>query len=165
MSTAFIAQDGAALFCMLDTQHEDWIIERAMQIIEGRFFRHGDYLTNPATVKTFLRVKLNGERREVFAVVFLDASHRALAYEVLFQGTIDQTSVYPRVVLTKALEHNAAALILAHNHPSGMTEPSFADRALTDRLKRALALVDVRVLDHIIVGEGPPYSMAEHGLI
>ena len=165
MSTALVAQDSATLFQMLDTQHEDWIIARAMEIIESRVFCRSDALTGPDLVKAFLRAKLNGERREVFAAIFLNSSHRVLAYEALFWGTIDQSAVYPRVVVTKALEHNAAALILAHNHPSGITKPSTADKVLTTQLKTALALVDVRVLDHMIVGEGPPYSMAEHGLI
>ena len=165
MSTALVAQDSATLFQMLDTQHEDWIIARAMEIIESRVFCRSDALTGPDLVKAFLRAKLNGERREVFAAIFLNSSHRVLAYEALFWGTIDQSAVYPRVVVTKALEHNAAALILAHNHPSGITEPSAADKLLTTQLKTALALVDVRVLDHLIVGAGPPYSMAEHGLI
>ena len=163
MSTALVAQDSAALFQMLDTQHEDWIIARAMEIIESRVFCRSDALTGPDLVKAFLRAKLNGERREVFAAIFLNSSHRVLAYEALFWGTIDQSAVYPRVVVTKALEHNAAALILAHNHPSGVAEPSQADRQLTQRLKEALALIDVRVLDHFIVGEGEPLSMAEAG--
>ena len=139
MSTALVAQDSATLFQMLDTQHEDWIIARAMEIIEGRVFCHSDALTGPDLVKAFLRAKLNGERREVFAAIFLNSSHRVLAYEALFWGTIDQ--------------------------PPVITKPSTADKVLTTQLKTALALVDVRVLDHMIVGEGPPYSMAEHGLI
>jgi DNA repair protein RadC len=158
-------QNSAALFRLLDTQHEDWIIARAMQIIEGRFYRHGEPLNQPEIIKNFLRARLNSEHRESFAVVFLDGNYRLLAYEVLFQGTLGQASVHPRVVVEKALEHRAVAVILAHNHPSGMTEPSPADRLLTTTLKNALALLDVRVLDHVIVGEGAPYSMAEHGLL
>ena len=165
MSTALVAQDSAALFQMLDTQHEDWIIARAMEIIESRVFCRSDALTGPDLVKAFLRAKLNGERREVFAAIFLNSSHRVLAYEALFWGTIDQSAVYPRVVVTKALEHNAAALILAHNHPSGITEPSAAAKVLTTQLQGALALGDVRVLDHVIVGKGSPYSFAEAGLL
>ena len=100
MSTALVAQDSATLFQMLDTQHEDWIIARAMEIIESRVFCHSDALTGPDLVKAFLRAKLNGERREVFAAIFLNSSHRVLAYEALFWGTIDQSAVYPRVVVT-----------------------------------------------------------------
>ncbi|MCY1404001.1 hypothetical protein D9M71_191980 [compost metagenome] len=99
----------------------------------------------------------------MFACLFLDSRHRVLAFEVLFHGSIDGASVYPRQVVKRALAHNAAALILTHNHPSGVAEPSQADRALTQRMKDALALVDVRVLDHFIVGDGEPLSMAEHG--
>ena len=113
----------------------------------------------------------NGEQRqrqephELFACLFLDAKHRALAFEVLFHGTIDGASVYPRQVVKRALAQNAAAVILTHNHPSGVAEPSQADRQLTRRLTDALALIDVRVLDHFIVGDGEPLSMAEHGWI
>ncbi|MCY1425563.1 hypothetical protein D9M71_413530 [compost metagenome] len=99
----------------------------------------------------------------MFACLFLDTRHRVLAFEVLFHGSIDGASVYPRQVVKRALAHNAAALILTHNHPSGVAEPSQADRLLTQRLKDALALVDVRVLDHFIVGDGEPLSMAERG--
>ncbi|MCL2344576.1 MAG: DNA repair protein RadC [Desulfobulbus sp.] len=165
MCISLTVQDSAARYSPLDSQHEDWIIARAMQIIEGRFYRHGESLNQPSVIKNFLRAKLNSERRESFAVVFLDGHHRLLAYEVLFQGTLGQASVYPRVVVEKALGCQAAAVILAHNHPSGMTEPSQADRMLTTALKSALALLDIRVLDHVIVGEGEPCSMAECGLL
>ena len=102
---------------------------------------------------------------EVFACLFLDNRHRVIEYEELFRGTIDGASVHPREVVRRALEHNAAALILAHNHPSGVAEPSDADRSITRRLSEALALVDVRILDHFIVGEGEPLSLAERGLM
>ncbi|MCB1906635.1 MAG: DNA repair protein RadC, partial [Rhodocyclaceae bacterium] len=118
-----------------------------------------------AAVRDYLRLKLVAEPNEIFAVVFLDNQHQVLAFEPLFQGTVDQTSVYPRVVVQRALALNASALILAHQHPSGTTEPSAADRAITERLKSALATVDVRVLDHFIVGKGSPYSFAESGLL
>ncbi|HBO5495372.1 TPA: type II secretion system major pseudopilin GspG [Pseudomonas aeruginosa] len=110
-------------------------------------------------------LKVLAEPNEIFAVVFLDNQHQVLAFEPLFKGTVDQTSVYPRVVVQRALALNASALILAHQHPSGNTEPSAADRAITERLKSALATVDVRVLDHFIVGKGSPYSFAEAGLL
>jgi len=120
-------------------------------------------LESPQAVRDFLKAKLRHEPHEVFACLFMDTKHRVLAFEVLFYGTIDGASVYPRQVVKRALAHNAAALILTHNHPSGVSEPSQADKILTERLKEALALVDVRILDHFIVGDGEPLSMVEHG--
>lgn len=120
-------------------------------------------LESPQAVRDYLKARLRHEPHEVFGCLFLDAKHRVLAFEVLFQGSIDGASVYPRQVVKRALAHNAAALILTHNHPSGVAEPSQADRVLTQRLKEALALVEVRVLDHFIVGDGEPLSMAEYG--
>ena len=108
---------------------------------------------------------LRHEPHEVFGCLFLDTRHRVLTFEVLFQGSIDSTTVYPRQVIKRALAHNAAAVILCHNHPSGICEPSPADRVVTRRLQEALELIDVRVLDHFIVGEGDPLSMAEYGWI
>jgi DNA repair protein RadC len=101
----------------------------------------------------------------VFACLFLDNQHHILEFEELFRGTIDSASVYPREVIKKALAHNAAAVIFAHNHPSGISEPSQADKLITDKLKQALALIDIRVLDHFIIGDGMPYSFAENGLL
>lgn len=120
-------------------------------------------LESPQAVRDFLKAKLRHEPHEVFACLFMDTKHRVLAFEVLFYGTIDGASVYPRQVVKRALAHNAAALILTHNHPSGVSEPSQADKILTERLKKALALIDVRILDHFIVGDGEPLSMVEHG--
>ena len=120
-------------------------------------------LESPQAVRDFLKAKLRHELHEVFACLFLDTKHRVLAFEVLFYGTIDGASVYPRQVVKRALANNAAALILTHNHPSGVAEPSQADKILTERLKEALALVYVRVLDHFIVGDGEPLSMVENG--
>ena len=120
-------------------------------------------LESPQAVRDFLKAKLRHEQHEVFACLFLDTKHRVLAFEILFYGTIDGASVYPRQVVKRALANNAAALILTHNHPSGVAEPSQADKVLTERLKEALALVDVRVLDHFIVGDGEPLSMVERG--
>lgn len=127
--------------------------------------RRDSALESPQAVRDFLKARLRHEAHEVFACLFLDGRHRVLAFEVLFHGSIDSASVYPRQVVKRALAHNAAALILSHNHPSGITEPSQADRMLTQRLKDALALVDVRVLDHFIVGDGEPLSMAEMGWV
>ena len=125
--------------------------------------RRDSALESPQAVRDYLKAQLRHEQHEVFGCLFLDAKHRVLAYEALFRGTIDGASVYPRQVVKRALVHNAAALILTHNHPSGVAEPSQADRVLTERLKESLALVDVRVLDHFIVGDGEPLSMAERG--
>ncbi|MDR3453559.1 MAG: DNA repair protein RadC [Rhodoferax sp.] len=120
---------------------------------------------SPNAVKHYLQLHLAARPHEVFAVLFLDAQNRLLALEELFRGTLTQTSVYPREVVLRALHHQAANVVLAHNHPSGTVEPSRADEALTQTLKAALALVDVRVLDHVIVGTGQALSMAERGLL
>lgn len=120
---------------------------------------------SPDAVKHYLQLQLATRPHEVFAVLFLDAQHRLLAMEELFRGTLTQTSVYPREVVLRALHHQAGAVVLAHNHPSGVAEPSRADEALTQTLKTALALVDVRVLDHVIVAPGAALSMAEKGLL
>jgi len=127
--------------------------------------QRGSALTSPDETRAFLCGQLGGHPHEVFACLFLDNQHRVIAWEELFRGTIDCASVYPREVVKRALHHNAAAVIFAHNHPSGINEPSAADRLLTDKLKNALGLVDIRVLDHFIVGDGKPYSFAEHGLL
>lgn len=124
-----------------------------------------DALTSPQAVRDFLRLRLQGLQHEVFMALFLDAQNRVIASEELFRGTLTQTSVYPREVVKRALHYNAAALILAHNHPSGVTEPSNADQVLTQALKNALALVDVRVLDHFIVAGSGFLSFAERGLL
>ena len=119
----------------------------------------------PGAVKQYLQLQLAHKSHEVFAVLFMDSQNRMLAMEELFRGTLTQTSVYPREVVLRALHHQCAAVVLAHNHPSGSVQPSRADEALTHNLKASLALVDVRVLDHIIVGQGQALSMAEEGLL
>ena len=120
---------------------------------------------SPGRVKDYLGLQLGSRPQEVFAVLFLDGQHRLLRLEEMFHGTLTQTSVYPREVLRRALVLNAAAVVLAHNHPSGVAEPSRADEYLTQTLKTALQMIDVRVLDHIIVGQGQVVSMAERGLL
>ena len=120
---------------------------------------------SPDAVKQYVQMHLAHKGHEVFAVLFLDSQHRLLALEEMFRGTLTQTSVYPREVVLRALHHHAAAVVLAHNHPSGSVQPSRADEALTQTLKITLALVDVRVLDHIIVAPGCALSMAEQGLV
>ena len=124
-----------------------------------------DCVADPASVRTLLQLRLGGLPHELFAVLLLDAQNRLIDCVALFRGTLTQTSVYPREVVKFALQHNAAGLIFAHNHPSGVTDPSQADEALTRTLKQALALVDVRVLDHFIVGGGEALSFAERGLL
>ena len=124
-----------------------------------------DVLTSPEATRAYLSAHLRGYSYEVFACLFLDNKHRIIELEELFRGTIDGASVYPREVTKRALHHNAAAVIFAHNHPSGIAEPSQADRLITDKLKQALSLFDIRVLDHFIIGDGMPFSFAEHGLI
>lgn len=124
-----------------------------------------EVFSTPGAVMQYLQLQLSGKAHEVFAVLFLDAQNRMLAMEELFRGTLTQTSVYPREVVVRALHLQAASVVLAHNHPSGTVQPSRADEALTQTLKAALALVDVRVLDHVIVAQGEALSMAERGLL
>ena len=127
--------------------------------------QRGDALNSPRAVRDYLQLLLGRRQQEIFLVLFLDTQHRVLASEELFHGTLNQTSVYPREVVKRSLAHNAAAVILAHNHPSGVAEPSSSDQMLTDALKEALSLVDVRVLDHFIVAGGQILSFAEKGLL
>jgi DNA repair protein RadC len=125
-----------------------------------------DLLASPGAARDWLKLKLGGLAHEVFGALWLDAQNRLIGWDELFRGTLTQTSVYPREVVKQALTRNAAAVILAHNHPSGLTEPSAADEVLTRSLKEALGLVDVRVLDHFIVaGRATPLSFAERGLL
>lgn len=140
-------------------------INRALNILEARLQRGCTPLTSPQAVRDYLRLKLALEEREVFFAIWLDAQHRTLRCEALFHGTLTQTSVYPREVVKGALRRNAAAVIFAHNHPSGVAEPSQADELLTRQLKEALAMVDVKVLDHFIVAGTATLSMAERGLV
>jgi DNA repair protein RadC len=131
----------------------------------SRRVRRGTHLTNPKATRDYLSLKLGSLEREVFAVIFLDKRHRVINYQEMFQGTIDGASVHPREVVKEALKQNAAAVFLAHPHPSGVAEPSQADEAITRRLKEALGLVDIRILDHIIVAGGDTTSLAERGLL
>jgi len=127
--------------------------------------QRGDALTSPEATRAYLSAQLRGYGYEVFACLFLDNQHRVISLEELFRGTIDSASVYPREVVKRALFHNAAAVIFAHNHPSGVNEPSQSDRQITEKLKQSLLLFDIRVLDHFIIGDGQPYSFAEHGVL
>ena len=140
-------------------------LELARRALHARMAER-DLLSSPAAVRDWLCLKLGSLSHEVFGALWLDAQNRLIRYEELFRGTLTQTSVYPREVVKSALSHNAAAVILAHNHPSGLAQPSRADEALTTTLKQALAQVDVKVLDHFIVaGNAPPLSFAERGLL
>jgi DNA repair protein RadC len=131
----------------------------------SRRVRRGTQLSSPKVTREFLSLKLGTLEREVFVVIFLDKRHRLISYQEMFQGTIDGASVHPREVVKEALKQNAAAVILAHPHPSGVAEPSQADEFITRRLKEALDLVDIRVLDHIIIAGGDAISLAEQGLL
>ncbi|EMM5787310.1 DNA repair protein RadC [Pseudomonas aeruginosa] len=142
----------------------DQILEAARLVIDQKNPR-GTLFTSPALVRDYLCTKLAGFEHEVFAALFLDTQHRLIEYVELFRGTIDGASVYPREVVKEALRVNAAAVIFSHNHPSGNPEPSQADKVLTLRLKEALALVEIRTLDHIIVGGKTTASFAERGLL
>ena len=140
------------------------VMEMARRALREKL-ANGSALSSPAAVREFLRLKLQALPHEVFLVLFLDAQNRVIESEELFRGTLTQTSVYPREVVKRALHHNAGAVIFAHNHPSGVAEPSHADETLTQALKQSLALVDVRVLDHFIVAGSGVLSFAERGLI
>lgn len=139
------------------------LLERAAEALAVKYKREGTF-TNPTNVKEYLKLKLGAHNREVFAVMFLDNQHQLISFEELFFGTIDAASIYPREVVKAALNYNAAAVVFAHNHPSGIAEPSQADRRITQRLVDALKLVDIRVLDHIVVGEDC-VSFAEKGWV
>jgi len=143
---------------------DDALIEQALAILSRRM-RTYDHLSTPNAVRDYLRLSLAGREHEVFMVVLLDAQHRVLRCDELFRGTLTQTSVYPREIVKLALATNAASAIFAHNHPSGVSEPSRADELLTRQLKAALALVDVKVLDHFVVADAEWISFAERGLL
>jgi DNA repair protein RadC len=127
--------------------------------------QRGVALTSPKMTSDYLQTVLKHETREVFHVLYLDTRHRVIASESPFKGTIDGACVYPRVIAARALELNAAAIIVAHNHPSGLNEPSLADQAITRRLKEALSLLEIRLLDHLVIGDGAPVSMASRGML
>ena len=150
---------GRAKFAQLQA-----VIEMARRALREKLTT-GNALNSPSAVRDYLRLKMQSLPHEVFVAMFLDAQNRVIETEELFRGTLTQTSVYPREVVKRALHHNAGAVILAHNHPSGVAEPSRADETLTQALKQALALVDIRVLDHFIVAGSSVLSFAERGLL
>jgi len=149
---------------MIDPKDRNAVMEAAAKYLYVDLKR-GPIMDSPKTTEDYLTSVLRGKKNEVFCAMYLDTRHRVIAFEELFTGTVDGATVYPRVVAEKALNHNAAALIVAHNHPSGISEPSLADQAITRRLKEALALLDIRLLDHFVVGDGRPVSMANRGLL
>lgn len=149
----------------LSPEDEAWIVRASASII-WRSLQRGEVLTDPARCAEFFTRYLRGMEHESFCVLFLDTRHRAIACEEMFRGTIDGAEVYPREVVKRSLQHNAAAVIICHNHPSGSTEPSAADRAVTTRLRDALAMVEIRLLDHFVVGDGSnPTSLAARGWV
>ena len=160
-SSVLLVRDVAGDYRQVDA---DEVLQAAREVLLGRV-RGSDVLASPQAVRDYLRVKLGTLEHEVFAVVHLDTQNRVIEYVEMFRGTVSQTSVYPREVVRESMMRNSAALLLVHNHPSGSTQPSRADEMLTQTLKTALALVDVRVLDHLIVAGNDILSMAECGLI
>lgn len=146
-------------------EHERSVVDAALAILGRYLGEPGALFDSPRAVRDFLSLHLGAEKTEMFAVLYLDSQNRAIAFETPFNGTVTQTSVYPREIVRAAMEHNASAVVLAHNHPSGVARPSRADESLTQCLKAALALVDVRVLDHFIVAGDGCTSMAEIGMI
>ena len=150
----------------IESLNDDAIIESALMILEKKitYCRNSPSLTSPEASKNYVKLQLASYEHEVFACLWLDNRNRVIRFNKLFRGTIDGASIYPREVVKAALKHNAAAVIFAHNHPSGVAEPSHADEQITKRLKDALALIDVRVLDHLVVGE-EVISFAERGLL
>ncbi|MBC3216990.1 DNA repair protein RadC [Serratia fonticola] len=145
--------------------HEQNIITQAIGLLERQLQARTVLLAQPDAVRSYLRLQLERQERELFMVMYLDNQHRLIECETLFTGTLGSVSVYPREIARQALTYNAASLILAHNHPSGMAEPSQADRSLTDKVIAALLLIDVRVLDHLVIGHGESVSFAERGWI
>lgn len=147
------------------TKEEQKVVGKALEILEKHLREPGAALTSPTLVRDLLRLRLTGAEVEIFVAIWLDAQHRVLEIAEMFRGTLTQTSVYPREVIRAALAVNAAAVIFAHNHPSGVAQPSQADEFLTRNLKEALSLIDVDVLDHFIVGDTSVMSFAERGLL
>lgn len=163
MNFSFTSPQATTTYNVADLDH-DAIIQMALNILSQRN-AIGEPLVEPGDAADFLRIKLSGYKNEVFCAIFLDSRHRVIAFEELFSGTIDGAAVYPRVVVQHVMRHNASAVIFAHNHPSGIAEPSQADKFITKRLKEAMSLIDVRVLDHIVVGDSGTTSFAERGLL
>ena len=163
--TACVKNESSPPYEVQIRNEEESIIAHALEILSSRMRKAEVFFSSPSVVRDFLRLKMAELEFEVFNVIFLDAQHGVITTEEMFRGTLTQTSVYPREVVKRALYHNAAAVIFAHNHPSGICEPSRADQMLTDALKQCLALVDVKALDHFIVAGTTCLSFAERGLL
>ena len=159
-STNFVRDAASGLASVPDSE----IIEAALNILAKRMSR-GSVLASPRAARDYLALRFGQVEQEVFAAVYLTKRHQVIACEELFRGTLDGASVHPRIVVKEALRHNAAALIITHNHPSGKNDPSQADELITSRLKAALELIEVRLIDHIITSTEGSFSMAEHGLL
>lgn len=140
------------------------LVDRAIKVLRDDATASGTVFTSVESSMEYMQLKVGGYEREQFAVLFLDSQHNLIADEIMFSGTIDAAAVYPREIVKRALQLNAAAIILGHNHPSGVCEPSNADERITQRIQQALELVDIRVLDHIVVGKGC-YSFAQRGIL
>ena len=163
-STEIFIRDAEGNYSLNRPARAEEIVALAESILRERVNRN-DPLTDPTATRRWLITRLSDRPHEVFCALYLDNRHRVIAFEELFRGTIDGASVHPREVVKQALQYNAAAVIFSHNHPSGIAEPSDADRRLTQRLKDALALVDVRILDHFVIGGAEAVSFAERGLL
>lgn len=149
----------------IQLEHEDQIVLEAIEILQKRIFNPEAPICNPDDLKKYVRLRLTDQPRVMFGVVFLNASQRPIAFEIMFDGWLTEAHVDPRQILERVLHHNAALVILVHNKPSGSDTPSASDKNLTRRVREGLALFDVKVLDHLIVGNDPPFSFAEHGLL
>lgn len=165
MSNKIKNEEAPQYITIPDVEAEDKIIREALEILRVRMNKPAVFITSPHDIKRYLKLKLMALEHEVFAVIFLDNRHGVIEYEEMFRGTIDGASVYPREVVKRALYHNAAAVIFSHNHPSGNPEESTSDLLITNRLKDALNLIDVKVLDHIIIGNSETTSFAEKGIL
>ncbi len=163
--TRSLTDSGTCLPEEASRRREDRAIARALRILERRAGRPGQSFGEVAACESFFRLRLGSEKREHFEVAFLNVRHQLIAVERLFSGTVDGAEVHPRIVVQRALALNASAILLAHNHPSGHAEPSAVDRAMTARLKSALGLVDIRLLDHFVVTSGEAISMAARGWV
>jgi DNA repair protein RadC len=165
MKPAFVLSETTGEYEATRPLSEADILNQAKEIASFRLRESHEPLTNPALTRDYLTLQLGGLEHEVFACLFLDNRHRVITFQALFRGTIDGCSVHSREVVKAALTFNAAAVILAHNHPSGVADPSDADRRITERLRDALSLIEVRLLDHFIIGSGEITSFAERGLL
>jgi len=163
-SSPFRPGDQPGTFYPVDVLTEQDIMDMAVKLVEQRFQR-GNSLASPNETRSFLKVKMHEFEHEVFGAIFLDSQHTILGFDLMFRGTIDSAAIYPREVVKQALQYNAAAVIFVHNHPSGSPEPSEADKRITRRLVDALTVIDIRVLDHFVVGGAEIVSFAENGLL